>query len=60
MRPPESIVIWVHYLPIATTILAAIFAVSLFGRYVHRKKASIISGGGSESPSMVLVHSLRA
>lgn len=36
--PLESSVIWVHYLPIGTTVLAAIFAANLFRRYVHRKE----------------------
>ncbi len=37
--PLESPVIWVHYLPIATTVLAAIFSLNLFQRYANRKES---------------------
>lgn len=38
MTPPlKSSVFWVHYLPIGTTILAAIFAANLFRRYAYRR-----------------------
>jgi hypothetical protein len=36
--PVKDNIFWVHYLPIGTTILAALFAINLFRRYAGRRE----------------------